>query len=170
MIFLNNSPLEVATLEFPIMINGADKTGASYFSIELLTEMYAHGEHILFFSGYEMAKSSFKEKVGDSFDERRVIILEDANETQLLSALQTLPDISSHTIYIKNFDLYAPTTIQEVLKFPKLLFMGNIDLAKAKNEIKQHNWGTKISFGFPEVEKYYGVIESARLNGQVHIE
>jgi hypothetical protein len=44
MILLNNSPLEVEKLEFPILINGADKTGASYFSIELLTEMYAQRE------------------------------------------------------------------------------------------------------------------------------
>jgi Mg/Co/Ni transporter MgtE len=168
MILLNREPLQVPSLEFPILITGADKTGASHFSIALLGELYAAGNKVLFFSGYEMAKTSFKKIVGDNFDTERVEILEDANEEQLINALRTMSDINDRLIYIKNFDLYAPETMGEVIKFSKLLFMGNMETAKAKDVLESVDWKTKISFGRPEVEQYYGVMESDHLSGIVH--
>ncbi|MBP9816024.1 hypothetical protein KBD09_02190 [Candidatus Woesebacteria bacterium] len=170
MISLNREPLDIISLEFPILINGADKTGASHYSIELLAELYKANNKILFFSGYEMAKSAIKERLGDIFDEQKIRILDDANEEQLMEALKTTPDIESHVLYIKNFDLYAPETIKEVLKFSRVLFMGDVEKAKAKEDIVAFDWKTKVSFGRPEVEKYYGVMESSMLSGITHIE
>ncbi len=169
MILLNREPLTIASLEFPILVNGADKTGASHFSIELLAALYAENHNILFFSGYEMAKTAFKRCVGDSFDPERVRILEDANEAQLIEAVHTMPDINDRLIYIKNFDLYAPETMREIVRFPKLLFMGSMDQAKAKEVLAHIDWKTKMWFGRPEVEQYYGVMESNELSGIVHI-
>lgn len=170
MISLNREPLDIISLEFPILVNGADKTGASHYSIELLAELYKANNKILFFSGYEMAKSAIKERLGDIFDEQKIHILDDANEEQLMEALKTTPDIESHVLYIKNFDLYAPETIKEVLKFSRVLFMGDVEKAKAKEDIVAFDWKTKVSFGRPEVEKYYGVMESSMLSGITHIE
>lgn len=168
MILLNREPLITSTIAFPILVNGADKTGASHFSIELLAELYRSENNILFFSGYEMAKTSFKKITGDSFDPERVRILEDANEAQLIEAVHSMSDIADRLIYIKNFDLYSPETLKEVTKFPKLLFMGNLEKAKAKDILKDVDWKTKIWFGRPEVEQYYGVMESEALSGIVH--
>jgi len=111
MISLNRAPLDINSLEFPILVNGADKTGASHYSIELLAELYKTNHKIIFFSGYEMAKTAFKERLGNSFNEYNIHILENAHEEQLLQALQSTPDIESYILYIKNFDLYAPSTI-----------------------------------------------------------
>ncbi|KXK12008.1 MAG: hypothetical protein UZ22_OP11002000124 [Microgenomates bacterium OLB23] len=169
MILINNESLPLQSLAFPILINGADKTGASFFSVELLAEFYLSGQNILFFSGYEMAKLTFKQRVGNAFNENRITILEDSNEGQLLKAIETMPDIANHIIYIKNFDLYKTETIREVLQLPRLLFMGNIEIAKSKSEVILHPWKTKISFGLENIEKYYGVIESKNLSGLIHI-
>ena len=165
MILINRAAFEISLLEFPILINGADKTGASHYSIELLAELYKAGNKIVFFSGYEMAKTSFKKLTGDSFDTEKVLILEDANETQLVEVLDTLPDIHDRILYIKNFDLYSQQTIEKILSFSKLLFMGNLESAKTKDVIESFEWKTKIWFGRPEVEKYYAVIESEKLSG-----
>jgi hypothetical protein len=48
--------------------------------------------------------------------------------------------------------------------------MGDIEKAKAKTDLVAFDWKTKVLFGRPEVEKYYGIMESAMLSGLTHIE
>jgi len=47
--------------------------------------------------------------------------------------------------------------------------MGDVDKAKAREDIVAFDWKTKVSFGRPEVEKYYGVMESSMLSGITQI-
>lgn len=189
MITINNQELAVENLTLPVLINGADKSGASFFSVEFISELFLKGNKVLFFSGFEMAKDSFSERVKNSgkhiaraehFEEglenSDCIILPDADEVVLVDFIDRLADIQDRILYIKNFDMYSSDTLIKLAGFNKLVCMGDMD--KAQPEAKKIQFSTKIYFTYPEdlarhnlpeLPKYSGYLENSTRNGLLRI-
>ncbi len=73
-IIVNDQPITFTHADFPMLISGAPGTGSSFFSIELMVNLFQNGEKVVLFSAFEQAKELFKKEIGDTVNENVLIV------------------------------------------------------------------------------------------------
>src|SRR5688572_20800369 len=63
-IYLDGDELHFGAEDLPVLIHGADSSGASLYTITLAADLYASGTGFLFLCGYPMAEQEFTRQVG----------------------------------------------------------------------------------------------------------
>lgn len=163
--------------DFPILISGACKTGSSIFSISLVTSLVENGNKVLFLTAYPEAKEDFRRLLGESIDEKAIIV-DSGEEDFFIEKLNHIDDLENTVVLLKNMDVYS-TKIYDVLKDHKLvIFSGDMDKCEFREQLANKKFKTKIFFSYPEkieidnkieLPKYKGLIRSQKYNGVISL-
>ena len=172
-ILVNNEILKFTHEDFPMLISGKPGTGSSFFSIEMMVDLFRQGEKIVLFSAYEQAKQLFKEQIIDSINDN-VLIIESGDDNLFMKELNKIPDLSERIILYKNIDNYDSKLFNILKDMRLVVFSGNLDECKFKEDLINKNFKTKIFFSYPQnieiknkvdLPKYCAHIVNIKYNG-----
>lgn len=176
-ILIDNIKVNFSKNEFPILIHGAEKTGASFFSVCLLANLLKSGIKTFLFSAYPMAKEEFrKQTIGY---EKNSIIIDSGDEQALLEALQKTSGLDERVVLIKNIDNYSVNVFNAVKNLELIIFSGDLDNCQFADSLIDKNFSTTILFSASEkyyqydvnnLPKYHGKIISNTYNGVVSLD
>lgn len=151
---------------FPILIHGEDKSGASLYTITTAVDFYKQNLKIIFLCGYEQAKEEFVKQVGTIDDKIIFFVKEEVEEFRKL--LTKSDDI---IIIIKNIELFGENIFDLVSEKTKLIISGDITKCSFVNKILEKPFKTKIFFSklkdinIPQLQKYEAYLLSDNLSG-----
>ena len=174
-ILVNNEIVKFSHDDFPMLISGEPSAGSSFFSIELMVSLFKNGEKVMLFSAYEQAKKLFKEQVGDSINENALIV--ESGDDNLFMA--QLNNISEKIILFKNIDNYNSGLFEKLKDNKLVIFSGDLDQCKFKNELLRKEFKTNIFFSYPkcieikhkiDLPKYCGHIINNKYNGIIKVD
>ena len=163
--------------DFPILINGADKSGASFFSISLLVNLFENGEKVLLFSAYDPAKEEFRKQLGNSINENALII-ESGDEENFIKELDKVSDLSNRIVLCKNIENYSSNLFNKLKNQKLVIFSGDIDKCEFGEQLVKKDFKTKIFFSYTkkikvenkmELPKYKGMIISSNYKGIISL-
>lgn len=191
-ILLNNKEFHFTSSDLPCLIHGADHAGASLFTVTMMADLYRQGYKILFISGYPMARDEFlsqtsageemifiekKEQIPDAKN-KKVIFIQKENAGLFSPLIQSLPDLASRIVLIKNIDLFDVSIFNLVKDCPGLIISGNIDRCSFYPEVLKKDFPTKIFFSpsekisiesCPPLLKYQGFLQGELQSGVIRI-
>ncbi len=177
-IIISNKIVNFNHEDFPMLISGLTSAGSSLFSIELMVDLFKKGEKIILFSAYEQAKELFKKEMKDSFGNENALIIESGNDNLFIEQLNNIQDLSKRIILFKNIDNYDSKLFDKLKNNKLIIFSGNLDECKFKDELLKMEFKTKIYFSYPlgikienkiELPKYNGHIFSDKYNGIIKL-
>ncbi len=173
-ILINNKIVNFNHEDFPMLISGLPGAGSSFFSIELMVDLFKQGDKVILFSAYEQAKELFKKEMKGSFGDENALIIESGDDSLFIEQLDKIQDLSERIILFKNIDNYDSKLFDKLKDNKLMIFSGNIDECKFKDELLNKEFKTKIFFSYPlgikienklELPKYHGHIISDKHNG-----
>lgn len=177
-ILINNKIAEFTHEDFPMLIVGAPREGSSFFSVSLMAHLFKHGEKIILFSAYEQAKELFKEQIGNS-NNSKVIVVESGDDKLFIKQLENINDLSERIILYKNIDDYDVELFNKLKDLKLVIFSGDLNRCKFKNELIRKEFNTRIFFSYPdgvsiedkiEIPKYSAHIISDKYNGIIKVD
>jgi len=175
-ILLNKEELGILTKEdFPMMIHGEDKSGASFYTICLAAKWFLQGNKVIFLCGYHMAQDSFEEQVGKEHVGAIFYTKEKAQEQEFRMAVSKKFE-DNMLLIIKNIELFGPEELSCISNFQNVIVSGDILRSTAKNEILKKEFATKIYFSelpstnLPPLAKYEAFVISKNHQGITKIE
>lgn len=176
-ILINDKEVVFNKEDFPMLINGADKSGASFFSISLLVNLFENGEKVLLFSAFDPAKEEFRKQLSDSINENALII-ESGDEENFIKELDKVSDLSNRIVLCKNVENYSFNLFNKLKDQELVIFSGDIDKCEFGEQVANKDFKTKIFFSYPEkleienkieLPKYKGLIISQKYNGVISL-
>ena len=176
-IFVNDKEVVFNKEDFPMLINGADKSGASFFSISLLVNLFENREKVLLFSAFDPAKEEFRKQLDDSINESALII-ESGDEYNFIKELDKVSDLSERIVLCKNIENYSLNLFNKLIDQELVIFSGNIDKCEFGEQVAKKGFKTKVFFSYPEklevenkieLPKYKGLIINPKYNGLISI-
>lgn len=176
-ILINDKEMVFSKEDFPMLINGADKSGASFFSISLLTKLFENKEKVLLFSAFEPAKEEFRKQVGDSISNDSLII-ESGDEKNFIKELDNVNDLFDRVVLCKNIENYSSNLFIKLKNQELVIFSGDIDKCQFGDQLAIANFKTKIFFSYPkkievadkiDLPKYKGMIISSKYKGLISL-
>jgi len=175
-ILLNGGEIgELGYQDFPILIHGEDKSGASLYTVCLAAKWFSQGNKVIFLCGYPMAQQAFEEQVGEEHADATFYTKEKVEEQDFKKAV--LGEINADTLLvIKNVELFGPEEVGWISNFKNIIISGDINKSQAKNEILKRDFTTRVCFSkfegidIPNLAKYEGFMISAGRKGITKIE
>jgi hypothetical protein len=176
-ILINDKEVVFNKENFPMLINGADKSGASFFSISLLVNLFENREKVLFFSAFDPAKEEFRKQLGDSIN-GNTLIIESGNEENFIKELDKISDLSDRIVLCKNIENYSSNLFNKLTDQELVIFSGDIDKCEFGEQLVKKDFKTKIFFSYPEklevenkieLPKYKGMIISSKYKGIISL-
>lgn len=178
-ILINDQEVVFTKEDFPMFVNGKafTQSGASFFSVSLMTKLFEQGEKIVFFTGFDPAKELFKEQLGGRMSEN-IIIIPTGDEEAFMRQLDEIKDLDERIILFKNIEEYSLKLFDKLKDHKNVIFSGDIDKCAFGDELSKMNFRTKIFFSYPEkmkvenkveLPKYKGLIISQKYNGIISL-
>ncbi len=190
---LNGKKWHLSKQDFPCLIHGKDKTGASLFTVSMLAALYSLGYKVLFLSGYHMARDEFikqtnqpqntmlldNEKDIISAAKKQVIFVSGEDPNLFIKTSSDLKDIKERIILIKNFDLFDEALFDSVKHLMLLVLSGDLDKCPYKEKVVERNATTRIFFSQPQykidttvppMQQYQGYLISPTMQGIISLE
>ena len=176
-ILVNDQEIVFNKEDFPMLINGADKSGASFFSISLLANLFENGEKVLLFSAYDPAKEEFRKQL-DNLINNDALIIESGDEENFIKELNKVSDISNRIVLCKNIENYSANLFNKLKDQELVIFSGDIDKCEFGEQLANKDFKTKIFFSYPEkiivenkieLPKYKGLVISSKYNGVISL-
>lgn len=176
-ILLDNKKVKFNKLDMPLLIHGAEKTGASFFSICFLANLLKDGTKTILFSAYPMAKEEFRKQI--SGYEKDAIIIDSGDEKVLIEMLKNIQDLKERVFLVKNIDNYSTNLFDAVKDLGLVIFSGDLDKCQFADSIIDKKLTTKIFFSssekYPQYElgnlpKYHGKVVGDINNGVVSLD
>ncbi len=147
--------------DWPILIHGASKAGASFFTVALTADLIRRGERMVFMCAngeairawqYELALnkpavkySAVGSLAATALVEMQLVTLFKRRGTDLLTSLCALKDWGERIVVIKNVEELLRSELWAVVKsHPRLILSG--DFAKTKIDIDPKLFNTQILF------------------------
>lgn len=157
-LYLNNQNFNIDLLTLPLLINGKEGSGASFFSVSLIADLILSGKKAVFFTLAKPAFDQLKEQmVGKSYfhldrvDDLKkslssdVVVIENGN-IELCNAV--VSQISDRVIFVKNVEETLSLDLLESVKNCKeLILSGNFESSSIMEEILKIPYSDMISFG-----------------------
>lgn len=174
-ILIDNKKVDFTEDDFPMLISGASKTGASFFSIGVLANLVSRGLKVLLFSAYPAAKEEFKKQIINSTN---AIVIESGDEQVFIETMKGILDLSERVVLIKNIDVYGPKLFNVVKNLKLVIFSGDLDECQFADDLLK-TIVSKVFFSqsnkYPNKEKinlpkYYGKIISKKYNGIIRLD
>ncbi len=176
-ILINDKEVIFNKEDFPMLINGAGKSGASFFSLSLLVNLFENGEKVLLFSAFDPAKEEFRKQLGGSINENAIVI-ESGDEENFINELDKVSDLPERIVLCKNIEHYSPNLFNKLKDQELIIFSGDIDKCEFGGKLAIKDFKTKIFFSYPEklkienkieLPKYKGLIISQKDNGVISL-
>jgi hypothetical protein len=176
-ILINDHEVVFNKEDFPMFINGADKSGASFFSISFLANLFENGKKVLLFSAFDPAKEEFRKQLNDSINENALII-ESGDEENFIKELDNINDLSDRIVLCKNVENYSLNLFNKLKDKKLVIFSGDIDRCEFGEQLVNKDFNTKIFFSYTgkmkventiELPKYKGLIISSKYNGVISL-
>lgn len=163
-ILLNEKAFDFQENNLPLLINGKEGSGASFFSILTVCNLLKHDHKVLFFSAFDMAKNETAEQLkADGYTgqifflnkpdqikqalDYELIIVDSGNIALFKKIISNLNDTSERIIFIKNIESLLPDEIlPKISKNKKIILSGDIDLSPISTKVLEKNYATIISF------------------------
>lgn len=179
-ILINDQEVVFKKEDFPMFVNGEAfvQSGASFFSVSLMSKLLEWGEKIVFFTGFDPAKELFRNQIGD-IENDSIIIIPTGDEEEFIQKLDTINDLNERIILFKNIEEYSLKLFEKLKNQELIIFSGDIDKCKFGDELSKIDFKTKIFFSYPkkvevenkiELPKYNGLVISSKYNGLVSLE
>jgi hypothetical protein len=175
-ILINNKISNFEKTDFPMIINGVDKSGASFFSVSLLASLLKQGRKTLLFSAYPMAKAEFRKQI-QGFEDQAIII-DSGDEEVFIKTISACPDLSERVALIKNIDSYSVNLFNAIKNLKQVIISGNLDNCAWADGLLNMKYSSLILFSsshnFPKISlskipQYSGIITSSRYNGIIQL-
>lgn len=178
-ILVNNEIVNFNKEDFPMFVNGKAfvQSGASFFSVSLITKLFESGEKIVFFTALPPAKELFRSQIGDRGN-HNIIIIESGDEDTFIKELDNIKDIFERIILFKNIENYSQKLFDKLKDYKLIIFSGDIDKCEFSESLVKKEFKTKIFFSYTEkmhienrieIPKYNGHIMSDKYNGLISI-
>jgi hypothetical protein len=177
-ILINNEIANFTHDDFPMLISGVEKSGTSFFSVCLMTELFNRGEKEIFFTAYPPAKEEFRKQLGDRINDD-VQIIDFGDEDIFLKEIEEIGDLDEKIILVKNIENYSENLFDKLKDKKLVIFSGDMDKCQFGDSLAKKDFKTKIFFSYPEkvkvenkieLTKYEGVIISKRYNGLINLD
>ena len=178
-ISVNDEEIVFQKYDFPMLIHGKafTQSGASFFSVSLMTKFFENGEKIVFFTALPPAKELFKEQLNGRMNEN-IIIIPTGDEEEFIKELDTIKDLEERIVLFKNIEDYSEKLFDKLKDHKYTIFSGDIDKCEFKEQLAKMDFQTKIFFSYPEkieinnkieLPKYKGMIISPKYNGMISL-
>jgi len=178
---INDEEVNFNKEDFPIFINGEafTQSGASFFSVSLMTKISEEGEKIVFFTALPPAKELFRSQLGERVNDENIMIIESGDEDNFIKELDGIKNLEERTVLFKNIEDYSESLFNRLKDHKLTIFSGDIDKCIFGDNLAKMDFKTKILFTYPEkleiedkinLSKYYGCVIGKRLNGIIRIE
>lgn len=178
-ILVNDKEIVFNKSDFPMLVNGKAfvQSGASFFSVSLMTKLLEWGEKIVFFTGFDPAKELFRSQIGDVQNDN-IIIIPSGDEEKFIQKLDEIKNLKERIILFKNIEEYSTNLFNRLKNQELVIFSGDIDECEFRDELSKINFKTKIFFSYPEkievenkieLPKYKGLIISQKYNGLISL-
>lgn len=179
-ILVNNEIVNFSKDDFPMFVNGKAfvQSGASFFSVSLMTKLFENREKIIFFTALPPAKELFRNQLGDRVNDKNIIIIESGDEGNFIKELDGINDLNERIVLFKNIEDYSINLFNRLKDHKFTIFSGDIDKCEFGDELVKMNFKTKIFFSYPdkfEIEnkidlpKYNGLIIGEKYNGIIKL-
>lgn len=193
--YLDKKPMEFGADQLPMLISGKDKSGASFFSVSVVSRLFLAGEKILFFSLHQPAVDRFKEQCvekseqilylkdfGDLDDASKypAVVVKSGDSHMCIETITELQDIEKRVIFVKNFE---NTLTRELLSLlisnKRVIIAGDIDRSQFAKDLAQKHYSTTVVFSKPDIDlgvsvpklsRYCGYLVNAKEKGIVSLE
>jgi len=170
-ILVNNEIVKFTHDDFPMFINGQAfvNSGASFFSVSLMTKLVQSGEKIVFFTGFPPAKELFREQIGsgNTIDKNDMIIIDSGDGDNFINKLDEIEDSDERIILFKNIEEYNIKLFDKLKNHKLVIFSGDLDKCKFKEELLKIDFKTKIFFSYPEIINIPNKIELPKYSGHI---
>ncbi len=167
-ILVNEKEVVFNKEDFPMFINGKAfvQSGASFFSVSLMTKLFENEEKIVFFTGFDPAKDLFKEQLNGEMNDN-IIIIPTGDEDDFIKELDTIKDLDERIILFKNIEEYSINLFNKLKDQNFVIFSGDIDKCEFGEELMKKEFKTKIFFSYPEKFEVENKIDLPKYNGHI---
>ncbi len=167
-LLVNNEIINFKQEDFPMLVSGKAfvGSGASFFSVSLMTKLFESGEKIVFFTALPPAKKLFRSQIGDRMNDS-IILIESGDENNFIEKLNEIEDLNERIILFKNIENYSSKLFDKLKNQKLVIFSGDVDKCEFVEELKKKDFKTKIFFSYPEKIEIENKIELPKYNGQI---
>ena len=161
MITGSDDALKINQTDFPVLIHGADGSGASLFSVALIAGLVRSGKRIVFFTAFPMAREELMAQLTADTDliivksidqiasaaNHQVIIVKSGDTKLFTNILERLNDLDERTVFVKNIEILLTAEIYQLLR-DRLLIILSDDLDKVEfgDQLTRQNFSLKVLF------------------------
>jgi hypothetical protein len=171
----------------PCLVTGVCKSGASYFSIILISNLIKQGSKVIFFTARPMAKKELLHQIGSdqtfeitnenqiqNIPHDKSIIIQSGNKNLWDKVVNSIHDINKYVIFVKNIEEYDKSIMEAISTNTKILLSGTIEKCNFKKKLAKRNWISKIIFtnseinphtNSPKLEKYESYLDNKKEKG-----
>ncbi len=156
-----NKALKFATKDWPILINGAPKAGASFFTVALTAELIRQRKKVVFMCAKGEAIRALKKElniteplvrghdvtgtVATSLSDMQLVTLFQQKSMDMVNALRSLEDWNKRMVVMKNVEDILTPELWVVIKSHKQLVLSG-DFSRLNFEIDTTVFRTAILF------------------------
>jgi hypothetical protein len=154
----------------PCFINGHEKSWASYFSINLISELIQHKNKIIFFTAFPAAREELVKQIWNNsifdIDENtnigniptdKSLIIKSGDVLLLKTILEEITHINKYIIFIKNLERYDQHILEITKGMNNIVFSWDYDQCISKHNITIREWNSIITFTRPSTGMYDNV-------------
>lgn len=159
-IFLDGAPLHLHERSFPMLIHGKEGSGASFFTVSLLADLYRQGKNIIMLSGHAQARADFlkytharmhtvlveDESSLNKAAHKRVIFIKREKSEYLSQLLHASSSGHSRIIVIKNIELFSDGVLSLVEQQQTVILSGDVDKSPFKYRLMSREFHSKVYF------------------------
>jgi hypothetical protein len=176
-IIIKNKEIKASAFETPILVSGECGSGASYFSVVLISRLVNLGEKVIYFCRSRQGVELLINLTNLSQDSTQVLIVEPGDRDSFKHILENTSDLGSRIVFVKNIEqLFDKDNFEIIKKAKGYVLSGDSDLCPAIDSA--HLFKSKVffsdskkfNFQMPRtIQKYEGFAVSTKINGQVMI-
>ena len=167
-ILVNDKIIEFDKNDFPMLINGQAfvNSGASFFSVSLMTKLTQMGKKVVFFTGFPPAKELFREQIKNSKSDN-IMIIDSGNEDVFINNLDEIKDLKERIILFKNIEEYSSKLFNKLKDHEFIIFSGDIDQCVFKKELLKIDFKNKIFFSYPKNIEMSNKLKLPKYSGHI---
>ncbi|OGN28097.1 MAG: hypothetical protein A3A33_04125 [Candidatus Yanofskybacteria bacterium RIFCSPLOWO2_01_FULL_49_25] len=129
----------------PMMISGGEGSGASFFSVSVVSSLALQGLPVLFYSLKPDARTLFERQIGTRKDDSDIIMVESGNAELAQKAFAELVPRGEHILFIKNAEVTITKELLLVVeKSDKLILSGDLNASPLQKYIDEKEFATTI--------------------------
>lgn len=133
-IHINNSLASAKNIDLPCLIHGQDKSGASFFTMNMVLNYLREGKKVLFYSAFAPARDFLVENTAreihevvtsaDQYSEKQLVIPLSGDQTLFAKILQD-DRYNDYIKVVKNDELINPEVVALLQNNENVVYSGN---------------------------------------------